>query len=262
MTTHEHPLISDYLRRFDIAAGRVAESRRAALRKEIAAHLGEAVPEGASDAEVRSLIEEFGSPEDIVAQEGVEPVRRNWKPTIIAAAVLVAGALVVGGVIAIATAVNYEEPYDTPVVAYPKNDKRITQGVRYTEYQAAIERMEYPLPAGAEYPKGVPFIDLSAYGAEGVEEETIGGGSLAHFTWLCAWENEYIYALADGNQDRQIAAEKMITTWITSDFYLTLSDPDGNFLTNVIAPMQVGDSSGVQDNLRTSCMIAGLVPRY
>lgn len=259
MTVHEHPLITDYLRRFDVAAGRVAASRRAALREEIAAHLGEAIPAGASDAEVTAIIEQFGSPADIVAQEGVDPVRRNWKPTIIAAAVLVAGALIVGA-IGIVTSLTAQESYPTPAVAHPKGEKRIDQGRRYLEYEAAIERMDYPLPPGAVYPEGVPFSDLNEF--EEVEpDESIGGGTIAHFTWLCAWENEYLYALADGNTDRQIAAEKMITTWIESDFYLTLSDPEGNFLSQVIAPMQVGNSAGVTDNMRSSCTIAGLTPR-
>lgn len=259
MTTHEHPLVTDYLRRFDIAAGRVAASRRAALREEIAAHLGEAIPEGASDAEVTAIIAEFGSPEDIVAQEGVDPVRRNLKPTIIAAALLVVGALVVG-TIGIVSTVSAQEAYPTPAVANPKGEKRIHQGRRFVEYTAAIERMEHPLPPGAVYPEGVPFSDLNEF-EEGEPDDTIGGGSIAQYTWLCAWENEYLYAVADANTGRQIAAEKMISTWVKSDFYLTLSDPDFNFVTQVIAPMQVGDTTGVTANMHTSCMIAGLTPR-
>lgn len=260
MTSHEHPLITDYLRRFDIAAGRVPESRRASLREEIRAHLDEAIPEGASDAEVTAIIEEFGGPEDIVAQEGVEPVRRSWKPTIIAASVLVAGAIVVASVMAIVSAVNYEEPYRSPVVAHPAHRATTEQGVRYEEYKAAIERMEHPLPAGAEYPVGVPFSELGT-DENGETVETVGGGTIAQYTWLCAWESEYLHALKDGNSSRQRAAEEMISSWAKSNFYLSLNDPDVSFLTDVIAPMEVGDSAGVQADLITSCRIAGLRPR-
>jgi len=260
MTLHEHPLITDYVRRFDIAAGRVAEPRRSALREEIRAHLDEAIPEGASDADVTAIITEFGSPEEIVAQEGVDPVSRSWRPTIIAAGVLVAGALVVGVVAAVVSAVNYEEPYRTPVIAHPAGKTMTEQGRRYDEYKAAIERMEHPLPPGAVYPVGVPFSELGL-DENGETVETVGGGSIAQYTWLCAWESEYLHALDDGNRDRQAAAEEMILSWSKSNFYLSLNDPDVRFLTDVIAPMQVGDSAGVQADLITSCGIAGLRPR-
>ena len=260
MTTHEHPLITAYLRRFDAAAARVPAERRAALREEIAAHLSEAVPEGASDTEVAAIIDEFGTPGDIVAQEGVSPVRRTRKPALIAGAALLSVAIVIGVTAVIVAATSYEEPYRSPVTAHPAGKTMTTQGTRYEEYRAAIDRMDKPLPAGAEYPVGVPFSELES-DENGEIIETVGGGSIAQYTWLCAWESEYLHALKDGNANRQQAAEEMIESWSKSSFYLTLNDPDVSFLTDVVAPMKVGDSAGVQADLYTTCATAGLRPR-
>ena len=261
MTLHEHPLITSYLRRFDIAAVHVPAERREALREEIAAHLRDAIPAGASDAEVAAIITDFGSAEDIVTQEGVAPVRRSRKPVIIGVGVLVAVAISVGVGVAIVSAVSYKEPYPSPVVADPTGTARIDRGRVYQEYRAAIDRMELPLPPGAEYPTGVPFNDAVGYDEEGQLIDPLGGGSLAHNTWLCAWESEYLSALEDSNLDRQIEAEKMIMRWSETDFYLSLDDPDLSFVTNVVAPLQVGDSRGVAIDQKRSCGEAHLSPR-
>jgi hypothetical protein len=80
-TPADHPLVTDYLRRFDEAASGIREPRRSQLRAEVAAHLREATtPEMDLDA-VDDVIAELGSPEAIVAEETVQQrlhVRRSW----------------------------------------------------------------------------------------------------------------------------------------------------------------------------------------
>ena len=69
-----HPLAVEYLERLQAAAKRLPRSRRAELLADIEAHLAEAVPPDAGDAEALTALDRLGDPDDIVAAELPPPV--------------------------------------------------------------------------------------------------------------------------------------------------------------------------------------------
>jgi hypothetical protein len=77
MTTTMHPLADEYLRRLERAAHRLSRPDRDELLAEIRSHLDAGLPPGASEGEVRNLLAELGSPEDIVAAAGPEGLPRR-----------------------------------------------------------------------------------------------------------------------------------------------------------------------------------------
>lgn len=79
MNAIAHPLVEGYLRSLDGAAKVLPRRERDELVAEIRAHLDEAVPSGASEADVRNALDALGAPWDIVAAAGGEAktVRRG-----------------------------------------------------------------------------------------------------------------------------------------------------------------------------------------
>jgi hypothetical protein len=81
-----HPLARDYLKRLEKAAANLPRARRKELVEEIEAHLREALPPGADEAEALNVLERLGEPEEIVAETGprTEPMltisagKREW----------------------------------------------------------------------------------------------------------------------------------------------------------------------------------------
>ncbi len=67
MTTTAHPLADDYLRRLERAARRLPRSDRDELLAQIRSHVDDGLPPDATEGQVRNLLAELGSPEDIVA---------------------------------------------------------------------------------------------------------------------------------------------------------------------------------------------------
>jgi hypothetical protein len=65
-----HPLARDYLKRLKKAARRLPRARRKELVGEIEAHLIEALPPGASEADALNVLERLGEPAEIVAEAG------------------------------------------------------------------------------------------------------------------------------------------------------------------------------------------------
>ncbi|MBV9607588.1 MAG: hypothetical protein JO027_20905 [Solirubrobacterales bacterium] len=77
-TTTLHPLATDYLDRLERAAHRLPRGDRRELLEEITAHLSEATHPGMSDAEMLTVLDRLGDPEDIVeAQRPDQPVARR-----------------------------------------------------------------------------------------------------------------------------------------------------------------------------------------
>jgi hypothetical protein len=68
-----HPLAADYLERFRSAAEGLSPERRDDLAAEIESHLAEALPSGATEAQVRSVLDHLGDPAEIVAAEESAP---------------------------------------------------------------------------------------------------------------------------------------------------------------------------------------------
>ena len=65
-----HPLARDYLKRLEKTAASLPRARRKELIGEIEAHLSEALPVGASEAEALNVLERLGEPAEIVAEAG------------------------------------------------------------------------------------------------------------------------------------------------------------------------------------------------
>ena len=267
----DHRLVTQYLRQFDAAAGSLTNARRAILREEIANHLRELVQPDLSDADASAALSSFGSPADILGQElDVPPslaasqrrqrrVRRTVAIVVsaVAAAILLIVLLPLLFVVAPVPVAGPDGEVTSVVNANPQGPARVTTGTGYFEYQAAIEAMEDPLPAGAAYPAGVPEGLDSGTSSTGVMQSG-AGYVVAQYTWLCAWESEYLTAMAQEATGRQVAAEAMLTTWSTSEFYTT-TDPNRGWVTSVLEPVWFGDSSGVVRDQPQSCSQAGII---
>jgi hypothetical protein len=81
--TARHPIVADYLERLSRAAAGLPRSRRAELLADIEAHIAESVGPAASDAEVLSVLDRLGEPEEIVGEDAPAPApdprgRQEW----------------------------------------------------------------------------------------------------------------------------------------------------------------------------------------
>ena len=72
-TTARHPLVEDYLRSLRHEAARLPESQAGELVADIDEHLEVALPEGATEAEVRNVLERLGTPAELVDAAGPPP---------------------------------------------------------------------------------------------------------------------------------------------------------------------------------------------
>jgi hypothetical protein len=79
MMTTTHPLADAYLKRLDRAARVLPRHEREDLLADIRTHLEAGLSRGAAEADVRNVLDELGSPEEIVAaaSPGRRPVRRG-----------------------------------------------------------------------------------------------------------------------------------------------------------------------------------------
>ena len=94
-----HPLARDYLKRLNKAAANLPRARRKELLGEIEAHLSEALPEGASEAEALNALERLGEPVDIVAEAGTSqaPARAGLNEWLAIPFLLIGGFIFVVG---------------------------------------------------------------------------------------------------------------------------------------------------------------------
>lgn len=81
MTTTLHPLADDYLHRLERVARRLPRSDREELVAQIRSHLDAGLTPEATEGEARNLLDELGSPEDIVAAAAPDrtPARRGLR---------------------------------------------------------------------------------------------------------------------------------------------------------------------------------------
>lgn len=247
----EHPLVREYLSTFDRAATVLPPQRRAVLRQEIAAHLRDSIPADLPDGAAAMVIADFGTAEEIVAQEPLGGAQRNWRqfvlPGILAAVVVAA---------LIAAVALRPEPITSAVNAYPEGPDRVTTGVAYAEYKAETAVLD-PLPPGAEYPIGVPRgLDAGpvdpAVGVESGVMEAGAGRWTARFTWLCAWELEYLAAFEAGAMDRRVAAEAALDSFAEADYLPGWGEA-------VLGAMHFGDDSKVKADAPLTCEQAQIV---
>jgi len=265
----EHPHVTAYLREFDEEAASLTASRRLELGEEISSHLRESIPISLSNAEAAAVIAAFGSPAEILGHEGIPHQGRTGSRSSLKRRnlVLIAAAVVVAGLVlallfwfprspsGIAPEASQSGESPTSVVnANPTGPARVSDGTAYFEYLAAIEAMSKPLPSDAAYPEGVPEGVDSGQSDDGVVQSGLGA-NLAHFTWLCAWEAEYLSAASEDDAELQVTAEAMLAQWPSYGF---VSDPDGGWATNVLEPLSFGDVAGVQKDLPQTCSQAGI----
>ena len=76
-TVLEHPLVRDYLRELSIACAYLPLAQARELREQIAAHLDEALPPGATTEEVAAELSRLGSPRSLAA-DAAGPGRRSF----------------------------------------------------------------------------------------------------------------------------------------------------------------------------------------
>ncbi|WP_199280102.1 hypothetical protein [Salinibacterium sp. CAN_S4] len=224
-------------------------------------HLSEVAPPSSTDAEASLAILEFGTPREIVEQEQsiVRPQRRGDRRGVIAivlsvAAALVVSALVAGTMLSRPSSATREESPEVEVTSVvsetPLGPERVSDGQAYAEYLAEIDALE-PLPEGAEWPIGVPAGLDAGSQPEGMLESG-AGTNVARFTWLCAWEDEYVDAEDAGADERKVAAADQLEWWSAQPF-LSQWDPGGGWTRNVILPMRFDDSSGIRADFPNSC---------
>jgi HAAS len=109
-TVLDHPLIRSYLRDLTAALASLPPLRATELRGQIAAHLAEELPPGATDSEVADAIGRMGTPSDLAREAGARRTframlkRRSWKFwTSTSAAIAVAG-VAIGMLVSVQTA--------------------------------------------------------------------------------------------------------------------------------------------------------------
>jgi hypothetical protein len=72
MMTTTHPLADEYLKRLDRAARALPRHERVELVTDVRTHLEAGLPPDATEADVRNLLDELGSPEEIVTAASPE----------------------------------------------------------------------------------------------------------------------------------------------------------------------------------------------
>ena len=145
------------------------------------------------------------------------------------------------------------EASPSPSVEQPVADTHwLTDGSAADEYRTTVAQIEQPLPKGRAYPPGLPVDFVPAPGAGMLEAGA--ARSQAWFTWLCAWEGDYLAATDSGDEVRTARAAAMVAWWPTGPFYTGfVSDPDRGWVTNVVQPLRAGDSSGVSNDYQHTC---------
>tara|TARA_R110002051_G_scaffold166383_1_gene237200 strand:- start:2755 stop:3594 length:840 start_codon:yes stop_codon:yes gene_type:complete len=269
----EHPLVTSYLSEFDDVSAPLSMAHRLELREEIASHLHESVPISLSNAEASAAIAAFGSPAEILGYDGIQnQVGKGSGSRKVSRILVLVAAIVVmlGGAAALLVwlwvtpfssemtpgGVGQPVTVSTSVVnAHPNGPARTLEGTAYFEYLAAIEAMPEPLPSGAAYPVGVPEGLGSGQSDDGVVQSGLGA-TVAHFTWLCAWEAEYLSAASEDDAERQVAAETTLELWPS---YGYVSDRDAGWASNVLEPLSFGDATGLQKDFPQTCAQAGIL---
>ncbi|MBI5159827.1 MAG: hypothetical protein HY996_00160 [Micrococcales bacterium] len=168
------------------------------------------------------------------------------------AAVLVAGGVGIG---ALGRAGAGAPSSGSAVAGGDSGPIRLLTGRAYAEYLAA-QRPLGPLPAGSSWPLGVP--PQGGYGAVGGGLLRPGSGTdTAYFTYLCAWESDYLAARAVDEASRADRARGAIARFFDSAWARRIS-PDGVWAAAVSLPLLTGNDAGVQYDRPDTCRRAGI----
>jgi hypothetical protein len=106
-------------------------------------------------------------------------------------------------------------------------------------YLAAVENFPHPLPAGTEWPAGIP----SGYNdPHGRYEAGSLGESIASTYWHCAWEGEFLDAHESNDRGRQTAALAMLDIWVSDPYFTEVfEDPEQGWKSYVLEPAKNGE---------------------
>lgn len=264
MNALDHPLVAEWLRRFDRAARDIPSPRREALRSELTDHLLEAI-DPVDDATAAAALTDLGDPEAIVASERaaaddvtIEPRRRlpRWRLMFGAVVIIVVAVMLAAVIPALLGIRVFAAPDVNVVTQHPAGAERVTEGTGYQEYLIE-QRSLPPLPAGSSWPEGVPEGMDSGPTADGGVGEAGAGTVTAQFTWFCAWEYEYYLAHQAKSDVRIVTALGQLTWWSTTDFW-TQADPSGSWAQNVLSRLRFDDISTLTQDLPQTCMQAGI----
>jgi len=264
------PIVAAYLEQFDTVAGRLPIGRRRRLRSEIVDHLLELVPNHLGDEDARLALIEFGTPEEILAQETraeQEPKSRR----LLVAGIAVTAAVLAGGVALFVSQVAGPEQSEVPassaaataqiVTSLPSGEDRVTEGPAFQEYASIIADLP-ALPEGAEWPSGVPAGTVVGVVPDGSGVMEAGlGQNIANYTYVCAWEFEYLTAASKGDDDRMDAAYLALSAWSTDDFWAG-SDPSRIWAAHTLGPLLDGNVNNLRLDVPTMCFNAGIPVQY
>jgi HAAS domain-containing protein len=127
--TTQHRLVREYLRHLDRALAGAPRPAARELRGQIAAHLNDALTPDASEAEVRTVLDQLGTPETLAAEITPVPVsyaRARWVD-VLALLLLSFGALVF------------------PVIGWLVGAALLASSPRFTGRQKALGLLVWPL---------------------------------------------------------------------------------------------------------------------
>jgi hypothetical protein len=120
------------------------------------------------------------------------------------------------------------------------------------EYKHDLTAVPYALPEGQEYPKSMWD---KVKGVKGPAFEAGIGRNQVWFTWLCAWEGEYLSSLRAGDDEATKKAARQVERWAEMKFYRTVvDDPSGAWRRNVLVPLRAGSGSGVRQEFDSMCL--------
>lgn len=160
------------------------------------------------------------------------------------AGVVTAGCLVAAGAVAWAAAGD-----DDPA---PRHS---TAAEMQAEYRAAEAAYDMPFPEGVKLPDPQSWTDqLTALAGEDTSFEEGFGESQLMVTWMCAWERKYFDALTGGDETGTREARTQLDGFRDSALAQKYwSSPDYGWEREVLYPVDTGDLSGLENDLRNSC---------
>ena len=121
------------------------------------------------------------------------------------------------------------------------------------EYRRAAATFPEPMPPGTAFPQSMggsiqPYNDHLL--APGVGEQVVA------FTWLCAWENEFVTALHADDTARATDALEMVEKWPTLPYARDSADESAGWREDVVSRARAGDPSGMVSDLTSICVDA------
>ncbi|MGW6172096.1 hypothetical protein ACWF5H_01265 [Arthrobacter sp. NPDC055138] len=115
-------------------------------------------------------------------------------------------------------------------------------------YLAAVESFPHALPAGTDWPAGIPSGYSDPHGR--YEADSLGEG-IASTYWRCAWEGEFLDAHEGSDRGRQAAALAMLDIWVSDPYFAEyFEDPEQIWKSHVLDPAKNGELRRMKSEYR------------